>query len=209
MAWAGAVGLSVGAIGCGATGGGRTSGASGVTLSTLAGGGGLGGPASSAAPGGAGAPSTAATAPVAAPYGTKPAANGGTPLLAGTDAQVAKPSAVTPEVQANLTVFGRAYLGYDYRTAPATRTEALRPVTTPQLFAQLTQPLPAALAQQLQAEHRVVTVDPVSVVPVDAGVFRATFSVHTLADGLPAAGTTSSRVLIVTVDAQQRVSDVR
>ena len=47
------------------------------------------------------------TAPAAAPSGTKPAANGGTALIAGTDSQaVAAPSAVSPQVQTNVVAFG-------------------------------------------------------------------------------------------------------
>lgn len=168
----------------------------------------------SSAPAGSGSvsPSTASTTPdPQAPPQTKLAADGsGSALIVGTDSETvpAAPSPVTPQIQALLDAFGHQYLEYDYRADPAARAEALRSLVTPQLFQQLSQPLPAAMVETLRAEHRVVTATLVSVQPVDAGVYQIAYAVDTRADGVPAAKA-QPRSLVVTVDGQQRVSDVR
>ncbi len=62
--------------------------------------------------------------------------------------------------------FSQAYLGFDYRTTNRQRTEVLASLVTHQLFAELTRPLPAPLADRLLDDEQVVTVEVLGVLPV-------------------------------------------
>lgn len=179
------------------------------------------GPASTLLPGGngngaapvstvVGSPSTGGTGPAS----SVAAADGVGARIVGTDSDVTSipPAAVDPALAATLTDFGRLYLAFDYRRDAAQHAEALRAYVTPALFTQLSAPIPAALQASLAAEQRVVEPTFVDLQPLDGGLFRLRYRVHTtIASGgqtVPA-GPDETRTLTVTVDAAQLVSDVR
>jgi len=174
----------------------------------LPGGGGTATAASGA--GGYAVPTTAGTGPP----NTVAAADGVGARIVGTDsdATAAPPAPADAGLAASLQEFGRLYLGFDYRTEAATRAEALRPYVTPELFAQLSAPMPAALVASLTAEQRVTEAAFVDIATLDAGVYRLRYDVHTtVASGgrTVDAGPSQTRTLTVTVDAARLVSDVR
>jgi hypothetical protein len=142
-----------------------------------------------------------------------PAGDGdGVSRITGTDSDVAKPSPAGPELQSALVAFGQRYLAFDYRVNDATRVEQLRPLVTPELYGQLAQPMPAPLLASLAAQQRVVSATFVAVRALDASVYELNFTVltSTAANGsTPATMIEESRVLLVSVDGNQLVSDVR
>ncbi|MEZ5407264.1 MAG: hypothetical protein R2761_04510 [Acidimicrobiales bacterium] len=179
------------------------------------------GPASTLLPGGNGtaAPSSVVAGSAPSASGTGPAssvaaADGVGARIVGTDSDVtsAPPAPADAALEAALREFGRLYLGFDYRVDTAARAEAMRPYVTPELFAQLSAPMPAALVASLTAEQRVTEATFSDMAPIDAGVFRLRFDVHTtMASGGRTidAGPDQARTLTVTVDAARLVSDVR
>ena len=175
-------------------------------ITLLPGGGSGGGPATPS--------STIAGVPGTGPASSVAAADGMGARIAGTDSDVTSAPVAPPGsgLQASLQEFGRLYLAFDYRTEPATRADALRPYVTPELFTQLSAPMPAALVASLAAEQRVTEASFVDIAALDAGVFRLRYVVHTtVASGgrTVDAGPNQTRTLTVTVDAAQLVSDVR
>ncbi|MDH4364784.1 MAG: Tim44 domain-containing protein [Acidimicrobiia bacterium] len=188
--------------------GGGPGASTGHASTLLPGGGGHGVPASAAA--GYARSSSAGTGPAS----SVAAANGVGARIVGTDADVtsAPPAAADAGLEAALREFGRLYLGFDYRIDAATRAEALRPYVTPELFAQLSAPMPAALVASLTAEQRVTEATFSDIAAIDAGVFRLRFDVHTtVASGgrTVDGGPDQTRTMTVSVDAAQLVSDVR
>lgn len=178
-------------------------------------------PASTLLPGGdgTGAPATGAAGYTPATSGAGPAssvaaADGVGARIVGTDSDVtsAPPAPADAGLEASLREFGRLYLAFDYRTEAAARAEALRPYVTPELFTQLSAPMPAALVASLTAEQRVTEAAFVDIAALDAGVYRLRFEVHTtVASGgrIVDAGPNQTRTVTVTVDAARLVSDVR
>ncbi len=179
------------------------------------------GPASTLLPGGngngaatqgtvVGSPSTLGTGPVS----SVAAADGVGARIVGTDSDVTSAPAAPADagLEDSLREFGRLYLGYDYRSDAAARADALRPYVTPELFTQLSSPMPAALVASLEAEQRVTEAAFVDIAALDAGVYRLRYDVHTtVASGgrTVDAGPNQTRTLTVTVDAAHLVSDVR
>lgn len=187
---------------------GRAPGASTVPASTLL----PGGNGNGSAPQGAvvGSPSTVGTGPAS----SVAAADGVGARIVGTDSDVTSAPAAPADagLEGSLREFGRLYLGYDYRTDAAARADALRPYVTPELFTQLSAPMPAALVTSLAAEQRVTEAAFVDIAALDAGVYRLRYDVHTtVASGgrTVDAGPNQTRTLTVTVDAAELVSDVR
>lgn len=179
------------------------------------------GPASTLLPGGngngaapvstvVGSPSTGGTGPAS----SVAAADGVGARIVGTDSDVtpAPAAPADPGLEGSLREFGRLYLGFDYRTDAATRADALRPYVTPELYTQLSAPMPAALVASLVAEQRVTEAAFIDIAALDAGVYRLRYDVHTtVASGgrTVDAGPNQTRTLTVTVDVAQLVSDVR
>lgn len=150
-----------------------------------------------------------------APVGEASPDGAGSAVEAGTDSAVTEaPAAVPEELETALVDFGRYYLEYDYRIPDADRIEPLRDLTSPELFAELSEPTPPALAELLAAEQRVVTAELTSLQPLEAGVFELLFAVTVnrvdAADpGSSATSTEDTKVLVVSVGPDGRVSDVR
>jgi hypothetical protein len=128
----------------------------------------------------------------------------------GTDSAVTEPPAaeIGPGLQSSLVEFGRRYLSFDYRIPPAEQIEPLRELTTAELFAQLAQPMPPALVESLVAEERVVDAELTELLPLQAGVFQLTYQLTVTSNDDDVAGS-EVRTLIVSVDPDDRVSDVR
>jgi hypothetical protein len=123
---------------------------------------------------------------------------------------------VSAVLRATLIEFGERYLEYDYRVPHEERVEGLRDLTSAELFAELAEPMPPALVESLVEEERVVEAELTELQPLEAGVFQLSFTVtvSTAASastgGSGDSGTTpDTRVLVVSVGPDDRVSDVR
>jgi len=162
------------------------------------------------------APATDGSAP-AAPDSAAGGASEEAATEAGTDsATTAPPTEVSADLRATLIEFGERYLEYDYRVPHEERVEGLRDLTSAELFAELAEPMPPALVESLVEEERVVEAELTELQPLEAGVFQLSFTVtvSTAASastgGSGDSGTTpDTRVLVVSVGPDDRVSDVR
>lgn len=109
------------------------------------------------------------------------------------------------ELRARLIDFGGRYLAYDYRLGPDDRLAGLQPLVAADLLDELAQPVPAALTDQLAAEERVVVAAFDGLRPIDENVYELRYTVTTAG----ASADDGGRTLVVTVDEEQLVSDVR
>ncbi len=130
------------------------------------------------------------------------------------------PAPLAPGLRADLEEFGRWYLGYDHTWAPGRRAEALAPLVTETLLAEVAAPLPAALTAQLAAQQRVVTPRLETAEPIEAqadgsvvALLRFTVVTEALApdaiDGDEPVTVEESMVLTVVVGPDGLVGDVR
>lgn len=153
--------------------------------------------------------------PVSTPQVGVPAealANGGETepvegIVAGTDSSTpVDPGQPDAAMQATLTEFAELYLGYDYRGDESARTDRFRRLVTPVLLDQLSTPIPPTLREQFDAERRVTEATLLELTPLDDGLFALNMALSTIT----ASGSHDDvRLLIVAVNAEQLVSDVR
>jgi hypothetical protein len=182
-----------------------------------------GAPAGEGSEQGPGVADPAATGPGDGSLATPPAADAGSApegeqeavIEAGTDSAVTGATVeVDPELSAALVEFGQHYLEYDYRVPDEQRIEAMRSLASPELFAELEQPMPPALVESLEREQRVVEAEFSQLAPLEPGVFELAFVVTVSAvevdgTGAPSTSTSETRTLVVSVGPDQRVTDVR
>ena len=128
-------------------------------------------------------------------------------IVTGTDSSTpVEPDQLSDAAQAKLTDFAELYLGFDYRDDEAIRIGRLRPLVSPGLLDQLSIPIPPSLREQFEAERRVTEATLLELTPLGNGVFTLAMTLSTTTtDG----HFDDARLLIVTTDAAQLVSDVR
>ena len=118
------------------------------------------------------------------------------------------PAGPTAALQANLTVFGTAYLSYDYRQVGDARAASIAAVATPELAAELAVPLPPDAQQKLVAEQRVVNAEYVSATAIDEDVYELTFMVTVIVGEGEVLVEPELRKLVVTVNANGLIANV-
>ena len=142
-------------------------------------------------------------------YGVEPGER-----ISGTDAEAVEPAPLGPAVETRLELVAAAYLTYDHRLDPPTPLADHVDALTDDLAAQVTGPLPPAMTAELAAEQRVAVADVVSITSSGPSTYtvEADVTVDTVdpaRPGEPPTSTTIRRRLLVTVDTDGLVSDIR